>query len=153
MREDRVHLMTLQDVVKRIYLKILTAHRKMISNRIELNPVDRFLELESFDRLESPVINHIHAALFPSWQDVVALASHSIDIRFVKILYLLAKAANSQVPNSDFTILPSRDTYFIIFKGNILDLFVALQYGKRSDDIRRENWSKLSFNWSTLNVK
>lgn len=136
MSEYGLHLVSLKDVVKRVYLEILPSHRKVIGDGIELDSMNRLFQLETFHCFVSPLIDHVESALFSSRKDVVTLAGNRIDVRLMDLFDLLAEAANPQVPDPDFPILSTRNAYLVIFEGNIFNFLVSLKDGQRPDNIR-----------------
>ena len=136
MSEYGLHLVPLKDVVKWVYLEILSSHCKVIGNRIELDPMNRLFQLEPFHCFVGPLIDHVQSTLLSSWKDVVTLAGHRIDVWFMDLFDLLTKAANPQVPDPDFPILATRHTYFVIFEGDVFNFLVSFKDSQRPDNIR-----------------
>lgn len=128
--------MSLKDIVKRVYLEILSSHRKVIGDGIELDPMNRLFQLEPFHCLVGPFIDHVESPLLSSRKDVVTLAGDCVDVRLMDLFDLLAEAANPQVPDPDFPILSTRHAYLIIFEGDVFNFLVSLKDSQRPDNIR-----------------
>lgn len=125
----------------------------MISNWIELDTVNGFLEIKFLDNLIISIVNDVNSSFLASWKNIVSFTSYSVDIRLMYIFYLLAKTANSEIPYTDFFILSSRYTDLVILKGYILNFFMPFESCDRLNDIRGEDWAKLSFDGSTFYIK
>ena len=105
--KDRLHFFIFQYFIERVDLKILPSNCEMVSDWIELDAMNGFLELEFLDHLVCPFINDVESALLSSRYYEIALTGHSIDVRFVYIGYFLTKTADSQVPYSNLFVLSS----------------------------------------------
>jgi len=109
----------------------------MVCYWVELNTMDWLLKLKLLHDFVDTVVNNIQSSLFSTWKNVVSFAGHCVNVWFMNWPYFLAKVANTQIPNTYFSILTSRDTNLVVFKGYVLYFLVALQSSTRFNYIRR----------------
>ena len=128
MLEERLHFPLLNNLRQIIDLKMLPPNCKMVGRRVELDPMNWFLQLKSLHHLVVPLIYDIKSPLLTPRHNVVALAAYRVYIRFMNIPYFMAETTYPQIPHSDLFILTSCYTQFVVFEGHVFHLVVALEH-------------------------
>ena len=73
---------------------MLPTNSKVIGSWVKLDTMNRLLELKLLDYLIISLIYYVESSLFPTRNNVIALTTYSIDVRFMDISNLLAKTAD-----------------------------------------------------------
>lgn len=110
---------------------MLSPYGKMIGGRIELNAMNRFFQLKSFNYFVIPLVNNVKSSLFPARNNIIAFTTYSIDIRFMNIPYFMTKTTDSQIPDSDLLVLTTCYAKLIVLECYIFNFIMALQHCHR----------------------
>lgn len=80
MFEEGFHLPFLKDLLQGVYLQVFSAHSEVSGCRVELQAMNRLLQLKCIDHFIGSVVDYVQPAFFSSRKDVVSLASHCVDV-------------------------------------------------------------------------